>query len=184
MKKNLGILFFESIDIELGTYLIKKFQEIYRERFTSYELIKEPIEIPKKSYVKERDQYFASFLLEPLRIYAIDHEFYKILGIFPDDIYSKWFNFVLGLAEFGDEEETRASIISLIRLKIDIDFTKNDLNRYYERVLKESLHEIGHTLNLDHCDNNCVMKFSETLSDTDEKPYNYCSRCQELLKIS
>jgi len=183
MKKKLGILFYKSIDLELGTYLIKKLQEIFKNKFTHYELIKESLDIPQKSYDKERDQYFASFLLEPLRSYAIDNDYYKILGIFPDVMYSKWLNFIFGQAEFGDEEETRASIISSIRLKIDCDFTKDGLSKYYKRVLKEAVHEIGHTLSLDHCDNTCVMKYSETLSDTDEKPYNYCSRCQELLKI-
>jgi len=183
MKKKLGLIFFQSIDIKLGAYLIKELQAIFRDKFIHYELIKVALDIPLRSYDKDRDQYFGSFLLEPLRDYAIENNYYKIVGLFPELIYSKWAEFMFGLAEYGDEEETRASIVSLIRLEISENSSKIDLNKYYERVLKESVHEIGHTLNLDHCKNKCVMKKSETLSDTDEKPFNYCSRCQELLKI-
>jgi predicted Zn-dependent protease len=37
-------------------------------------------------------------------------------------------------------------------------------------------------LGLDHCTNYCVMRFSNTLADTDEKPDTYCSACHERLR--
>ncbi len=182
MKKNLGIIFFNSIDLELGTYLIKKFKLIFKNKFTLYNLIEETLEIPLESYNQEINQYFAPNLLDQLRSYAIENNYYKILGIIPDVLYSKWCHYLYGQAEFGDEMETKASIISSIRIMIELDPVDKQ-NMYFKRILKESIHEIGHTLNLDHCENDCVMKISESLSDIDKKPYNYCLSCKAKLNI-
>ncbi len=40
-----------------------------------------------------------------------------------------------------------------------------------------AIHELGHTFNLKHCKNNCVMRLSDHLADTDEKPPEYCEKC-------
>ena len=48
-----------------------------------------------------------------------------------------------------------------------------------QRVETTVLHEVGHTLDLDHCyDDECTMHWSSRLADTDKKHRGYCKSCQ------
>jgi archaemetzincin len=51
------------------------------------------------------------------------------------------------------------------------------------RTLKEANHELGHTFGLHHCENVCVMKFSNSLADTDKKPAIFCDTCLKNLQL-
>jgi archaemetzincin len=59
---------------------------------------------------------------------------------------------------------------------------KEDRALFELRVLKEALHELGHTFGLLHCENNCVMIFSNSIEDTDNKPPQFCPRCSNYLE--
>jgi archaemetzincin len=47
-------------------------------------------------------------------------------------------------------------------------------------VAKECVHEAGHVLGMDHCKNNCVMRFSNSIEDAENKPDVLCARCKGL----
>ncbi len=96
----------------------------------------------------------------------------KTLGVTDVDLFAPETNYVFGEAQMDGE----VAIISLYRLQ------ELDRGLFLERAGKEAIHEIGHTLNLEHCDNDsCVMRFSHTIEDTDVKSGEFCEKCRVTL---
>jgi archaemetzincin len=128
-----------------------------------------PIAIPAESSDPQRRQYSAEAFLAALNRRPAA----KVLGVTDLDLFVPDLNFVFGIAEsLGG-----AAVISLHRLREGATE-----NRYRERIVKEAVHELGHTLGLDHCpDPGCVMYFSNSLADTDRKGKNYCTSCRKKL---
>ncbi len=50
-----------------------------------------------------------------------------------------------------------------------------------EVLVKESLHEVGHLLGLEHCSKGCIMSLSENLAEAEEKPLSLCPACSDIL---
>jgi archaemetzincin len=119
------------------------------------------------SYKAHRRQYNAEILLDRVRLAPG----LCILGVTNRDPYVEGLNFVFGLADTPGE----AAVISLHRLRAGAD---DELFR--ARAVKEAVHELGHTRGLGHCtDSQCVMAFSNSLTDTDRKGKEFCSRCAQ-----
>jgi len=141
-------------------------------RFKLKCLIKPSLTHPDYAYNPKRRQYLASEVLDVIKKIKVS-DVSKVLGITEVDLYARGLNFVFGQAELS----CRNCIISVIRL--DPRFYRDDYNEklFYERVLKEAVHELGHTFGLQHCDDRrCVMVFSNSLRDTDYKSSSFCER--------
>ncbi len=133
------------------------------------------INLTEDSYDPQRDQYLAEIILSNLKRLGFS-EAEKVLGIVAEDLYAEGLNFVFGQAELGG----KYSVVSVSRLRSSPDEKDEDL--FYERILKECVHELGHTFGLGHCPNvRCVMHFSNTLRDTDIKAASFCNYCQSWL---
>ena len=100
-----------------------------------------------------------------------------MLGILDEDIYSRFLNFVFGIAERNKQGGPGFSLISVTRLNEKVYRRPENESLFELRTLKEALHELGHTFSLTHCDNKCVMQFSNCLADTDKKPPKLCNSC-------
>lgn len=129
-----------------------------------------PLPIPEDSYDPGRDQYLVTqFLmaLEPI-------EGSRVLGVVDKDLFAPELNFIFGKARILAKD----CIIAIPRLK-----EGGSWNMFMDRVLKEAIHELGHTFGLRHCqDRRCVMHFSNCLHDTDVKGRVYCHSCQRWLR--
>ncbi|HIH97315.1 MAG TPA: peptidase [Thermoplasmata archaeon] len=119
----------------------------------------------KGAFNLKRRQYDASKLLNYLiKSTAKARSADLRLWIISDDLYLLGMNFVFGVAHPG-----KADVLSTHRLD-SLDLIK-----------KEAIHETGHVLGLQHCTNNCVMQFSNSLYEAKEKPATLCERCRSLL---
>lgn len=137
--------------------------------------VKLPIELTEDAYDPLRDQYLAAIILSNLKRMGFP-EAEKVLGIVGEDLYADELNFVFGQAELGG----KYSVVSVSRLRPSSP--RQYENLFYERMLKECVHELGHTFGLGHCpDVRCVMHFSNTLRDTDVKSASFCKRCSAWL---
>jgi len=129
------------------------------------------------AFDKERNQYLASAILERLRDFKKDFS-EKWMAICDVDLFAKNLNFVFGEADLN----YGICIISLTRLKQEFYGLPEDKNLFLERAKKEATHEIGHLFYLGHCKNpKCVMFFSNSLADTDNKEASFCKECQKNL---
>jgi archaemetzincin len=126
--------------------------------------------VPLNAFNSRRQQYRADDFLKIARNESGD----RVLVVTNCDLYADNLNFVFGLAEsFG-----KCAVISLFRLRFGI--TEEEFRR---RVVKEAVHEIGHTFGLAHCAKpSCVMFFSNSLVDTDRKETNWCEGCEKKLQ--
>jgi archaemetzincin len=132
------------------------------------------IDIPTTAYNQKRGQYLAPVLLDIVKKTGM-LQGEKVLGIADIDIYAPGRAFIFGQAETMLD----AAVISLCRLRQELP---PDYDLFLDRAIKEAVHELGHTLGLDHCSKDiCVMHFSSSLHDVDIKSTSFCSNCQPKL---
>ncbi len=131
--------------------------------------------LQKKAFDEKRRQYRSNVILREIQSQANKHaDFTRILGVVDFDLFVPGLNFVFGEATCPG----KAALISLWRLKPEFYGETPDAKLFLERSLKESVHELGHTLGLRHCSRpSCVMHFSNQILDTDKKQTLFCNQC-------
>ncbi len=128
------------------------------------------------AFDRQRRQYYSTLILEVLE-QRVPTDALKILAVTREDLFIPILTHVYGEAQLGG----RASIISTYRLKEGMGAGRRDKD-YQARVIKEAIHEMGHTFNLRHCkDPGCIMHYCHSVADVDRKSNTLCRYCNILL---
>ena len=145
------------------------------ERFLATCIVRASLPIPKTALNSVRKQLFFGSLATKL---AAAHESRDgaVLGITEFDLYKTSHHFIFG----GSSESHHCAVVSLHRLRPEFYGEPADDNQLFQRLLKESVHEIGHAMGLKHCYNaRCPMYYSNSVFDTDNKFSNFCEACEK-----
>jgi archaemetzincin len=158
---------------EIESYLVEEVSDALKRQFSMKATLGERLSVPARSFSHERGQYLSTEFLNVLAAQGQDDGRVK-LGITNVDLFVPELNFV-----FGEASKTlRAAVFSPARLDPRAYREKEDRAILIRRATTEAVHELGHVFGLGHCkQSNCVMWFSNTLSETDRKGSRFCQRC-------
>ncbi len=195
MEEKINILILNDIGRSILRYLQKNLASIFNNNIP----LSKHVIVPASFYKIEKKQYDGRKLLGFLAENLMLKEAKNInLAIFDRDLFKGNLDHVFGLAA----PFPRICVISIIRLHphFEKDYFQEGLKKrkmgkfplsvrrltgkektlYYERILKEAMHGIGHTMGLVHCSNSfCIMSPSNMLEDIDNKEIRFCRSCTQ-----
>jgi archaemetzincin len=122
-----------------------------------------------------RDQYNSTGLLLQL-IQDTPPDTLRILGVTELDLFIPIFTFLFGEAQLKGV----GALVSARRLHNQFYGIPENQELFKSRLIKEGIHELGHTFGLIHCFTlNCVMKSSTYVEEIDQKSLNFCRLCEQ-----
>jgi archaemetzincin len=126
---------------------------------------------------QNRHQHQSTLILEHLSAIA-PTEALKVIAIAQVDLFIPILTHVYGEAQLGGT----ACIVSTFRLNEG----RSGINvspKYIDRIVKEAIHELGHTFNLRHCpEDSCIMHYCRNEEDVDRKSDELCRYCKVMLE--
>jgi archaemetzincin len=151
-------------------------QEIHR-TFGFQAEIKSLLQDVNFAYDLTRNQYHSTAILEKLASTSPSQAI-KIAAITNIDLFIPILTHVYGEAQLGG----KACIVSTFRLQEALSIATIE-KEVEKRIVKEVLHELGHTFNLRHCsDHSCIMHYCRSIRDVDRKSDQLCRYCKILLE--
>ncbi len=124
----------------------------------------------------DRQQYYATAILQRLER-ASDPDA-RVLGVTACDLFVPVLTFVFGEAQL----DGNCAAVSFARLKEESYGLPPRDDLLHERLLKEAVHELGHTFGLRHCaDWRCVMTSSHAVERLDVKGAEFCAACRKVV---
>lgn len=153
------------LPLQQGLFQTFKIQTRIRHRSFDLQSVYDPL----------RNQYNSSHLLLQL-IHNPPPETLKILGVTELDLFIPIFTFLFGEAQLNGI----GALVSLHRLHNPFYGIPENKELLRSRLLKESIHELGHTFGLVHCFNlRCVMNTSTYVEEIDQKSAQFCKQCEK-----
>ena len=132
-----------------------------------------PIAEPDYALNVTRQQYSSTEILASLTRRNTP-DTWRLLAVSNLDLYIPILTFVFGEAQMGGS----CAVVSLHRLREEFYGLPPNIPLLRERLLKECVHELGHTLNLSHCDDyQCAMSRSHGVEWIDLKGARFCRTC-------
>ena len=137
-----------------------------------------PADHPQAAFDARRRQYSADVVLAIL-CRTVPYSAVRLLAVTELDLFDPALSFVFGYARFKGP----AAIVSTARMRPEFYRLPADRQLLAARVVKESLHELGHTFGLTHCrEETCPMSLSTVILDVDTKQTEFCTGCAALLR--
>lgn len=144
-----------------------------------------PVSIEESKYIDPsfafdtyRNQYNSTFLITALLERFREYNG-KIIGITTVNIFVPVLTYVFGEAQL----DGKVTVISTYRFKEELYGLEANPEVEFNRLLKEVVHELGHTFGLIHCHNPaCVMHSSTSAEEIDVKGKNFCDTCEAILR--
>lgn len=133
-----------------------------------------PVNEPSFAFNVTRQQYSSTEILATLAQRGTP-DTWRLVAITSLDLYIPILTFVFGEAQLSGA----SAVVSLHRLHDEFYGLPPNLAALRERLLKETVHELGHTLGLAHCeDYQCVMSASHGIELVDLKSSRFCKACR------
>jgi len=124
-----------------------------------------------------RNQYHSTAILDRLAA-NLPPQVVRVLAIAQVDLFIPILTHVYGEAQLGGA----ACIVSTFRLNEGRSGI-NISQKYIDRIVKEAIHELGHTFNLRHCpEQTCIMHYCRNEEDVDRKSDQLCRYCIIMLE--
>jgi archaemetzincin len=128
---------------------------------------------PALAYHPERQQFHSSELLQRMQQLVMPKD-WRLIGIAAVDLYIPILKYVFGEAQIGGP----CAVVSTFRLGQEFYGLQRDDHVLKQRLLKECVHELGHTLELRHCQEyDCVMASSHAVEWIDLRRSEFCQGC-------
>lgn len=157
---------FSDLNPQYSTYVYEQLKKNY----PNVRLLN-AIDLPSNAYIHNRNRYRADTLIRILKSYTVDK--HVTIGLTSRDISSSkgkhndWG--VMGLGYCPG----KACVASTYRL---------DKRNRKQQFFKVSIHELGHTLGLNHCTIRwCYMRDANGKNPINEE-HNFCSNCKKILQ--
>ena len=135
---------------------------------------------PELAFDSARGQYNSRLLLAQL-LNQQPTGAMRVLGVAGVDLFIPVLTYVFGEAPL----DGRAAVVSTYRLDNQIYGLPPNRDLLFQRLVKEAVHELGHTYNLVHCHRPpCVMLSSPYVEGIDQKSDWFCEDCLRGLRQS
>ena len=126
---------------------------------------------------QNRNQYHSTLILEQLAAKSPSRAI-RVIAIAQVDLFIPILTHVYGEAQLGGT----ACIVSTHRLN-EGRSGMNISPKYIDRIVKEAIHELGHTFKLRHCpEHTCIMHYCRNEEDVDRKSDQLCRYCKVMLE--
>jgi archaemetzincin len=119
-----------------------------------------------------RNQHYSTAILQAMQ--PLVEPGARLLAVTSVDLYVPVLTFVFGEAQLTGS----CAVVSLHRLREEFYGLPAREELMRERLVKEAVHELGHTFGLRHCDDwRCVMTSSHAVERLDVKGAEFCFLC-------
>lgn len=183
MKKIIYLQRIGDVNPVILVILKKNLKWFFKKYNTKVVILPDQFPVLDSEYDSEERKYDAIQVKKRLITHGKNKNYYRILGVMNIDILTKASKFLYGVADLPKNKSFGGALISITRLREEFYGRKENTAQFEQRVLKEAIHELGHTFGLKHCENLCVMRSSNSLVDTDRKPPKFCEECANRIDI-